>query len=150
MLESTKLPRCIVWSAIVSLFMVSTALAQNPSFKSSLFRVINCQVLNPDGTPMPVVAYKNMKNPDEVILINLKADHALIVNLHEQKAFKVSKPLLGTNAVNVSDYRPEQSGNVGFQGRKVPGKKDVVEIIVYFKNGTCFLCGSQTFASIWE
>ena len=149
MSDSIKLPWFIAACAAFVL-MIPAAFSQSSTSTSSLFRVINCQVLNPDGSAMPVVAYKSMKNPNEVILINLKADHALIVNLSEHKAYKVTKPLLGTNAVTVPDYRPEQSGNVGFQGRKIPGKKDLVEIIVYFKNGSCFLCGSQTFASIWE
>ena len=124
--------------------------AQPNGSSSTMFRAINCRVLDGNDNQLPVVAYRSMKNRDEVILISKTANHALIANFKDQKVFKVTKPLLGTNAVYVPDERPEHSGNLGFLVRKDKDKKEIIEIIVYFKNESCFLCGSTTFASIWE
>ena len=126
------------------------SLCQRKAAKTTLFRAINCQVLNPDGTPIPVFAYRSMKSSDEVILISQNADHALLVDFKNQKAYKMTKPLLGSNAVTVSDERPAVSGNIGFLGRNVQGKKGLTEIIVHFNGESCFLCGPQAFASIWD
>jgi len=82
--------------------------AQQSRSGSTLFRTINCRVLDDNGGKLPVAAYKSMKDKNEVILISQQADHALIVNFKEQKAYKVSKPLLGTNAVNVPNDRPKE------------------------------------------
>lgn len=123
---------------------------QNTTAKTTLFRAINCQVLNPDGTPIPVFAYRSTKSTEEVILIARNADHALLVDFKTQKAYKVTKPLLGSNAVIVSNERPAVSGNIGFLGRNVNGKKGLTEIIVHFQGESCFLCGPQAFASIWD
>jgi hypothetical protein len=97
-----------------------------------------------------VFAYRSTKSPDEVILIARNADHALLVDFKSQKAYKVTKPLLGSNAVIVSNERPAVSGNIGFLGRNVNGKKGLTEIIVHFQGESCFLCGPQAFASIWD
>jgi hypothetical protein len=134
----------------VLVFHCQTQAQQKKPTSTSLFWAINCQVLDVDGKPMPVAAYRNSRCKDEIILISRTADHALLVNLKEQKAFKISKPIWGTNAVTVSDERPITSGNVGFMVRNHPQKKNLTEIIVHFKEGSCFLCGPQTFAAVWE
>ena len=143
----------ILFLSMVSLWLIGFSTQSNGQSKTpgtTLFRAINCQVLSPDGTPIPVFAYRSMKNSDEVILIASNADHALLVNFKNQKAYKVTKPLLGSNAVSVSDERPAVSGNIGFLGRTVQGKKGLMEIIVHFQGESCFLCGPQAFASIWD
>lgn len=128
----------------------SEAYGQNDKSSSTLFRTINCQVMSPEGERLPVFAYRNMRNSNEVILIAKNADHALIVNFRSKKAYKVAKPLLGTNAVNVSNERPAVSGSIGFAVRDLPGKKGLTEIIVHFNGESCFLCGGQQFAAIWD
>jgi hypothetical protein len=118
--------------------------------KTTQFISINCLVRDVNGHQMPVAAYRNIRNHQEVILISRQADHALIVNFGRQKAYKVRKPLLGTTSVNVADERPANTGNVGFMVRRDGKRKEATEIIVYFKDETCFLCGPQTFATIWD
>ena len=117
---------------------------------STLFKAINCRVLDKDSKPMEVIAFRNMRLKDEVILISKTANHALIVDMKTKKAYKVPKPILGENAVNVSNERPDQSGNVGFHVRTDKNKVQLTEIIVYFQDDSCFLCGSTMFAAIWD
>ena len=135
---------------LMLLVLPGSLLAQTDAPGSTLFRAIYCQVMSPDGTRLQVYAYRNMRVFDEVILIAKNADHALIVNMKSKKAYKVPKPLLGANAVNVSNERPAVSGNIGFMSRNVPGKKSLTEIIVHFEGESCFLCGAQQFAAIWD
>jgi hypothetical protein len=99
---------------------------------------------------MKVIAFRNMKDPDEVIIISVNANHALIVNARTKKAYKVPKPILGENAVNVSNERPAQYGNAGFHMRTDKNKVQITEIIVYFKDDSCFLCGPTMFAAVWD
>jgi hypothetical protein len=142
-----------VLSCFVSLLLVTfstNAAGQKNTSGTTLFRAINCQVLSPDGASISVFAYRSMKNKDEVILISRNADHSLLVNFKTSKAYKMAKPLLGSNAVTVSDVRPASSGNIGFMARNVQGKKGLTEIIVHFQGESCFLCGPQAFASIWD
>jgi len=80
-----------------------------------------------------------MKNKNEILLIAATADHALLIDLRSQKAFKVPKPFPGTNAVAVSNVRPDVHGNVGFMVRNTIDKKEITEVIVHFKNESCFL-----------
>ncbi len=140
----------LVYVSLALPLFQTDAFGQNANPGSTLFRAINCQVMSPDGSRIPVFAYRNMSNAEEVILIAKSADHALLVNLKSKKAYKVSKPLLGSNAVNVSNDRPAVSGNIGFMSRNVPGKKGLTEIIVHFQDESCFLCGPQQFAAIWD
>lgn len=118
--------------------------------QTTQFLSINCMVRDVNGQQIPVAAYRNVKNHSEIILLSRNADHALIVDLSKQKAYKVQKPLLGTTSVAVSDERPSVTGNVGFMVRNHGKHREETEIIVYFKDETCFLCGPQTFATIWE
>ena len=123
---------------------------RNSAKGSTLFRAINCEVLDKSNKPMPVIAFRSMRIRDEVILISKTANHALIVDLKTKKAYKVPKPILGENAVNVSNERPEQSGNVGFQVRSDKKRAQLTEIIVNFQDGGCFLCEPTMFAAIWD
>jgi hypothetical protein len=134
---------CVVFFALA--FPAHAQKAQNSQFLS-----VNCMVRDVNGQDIPVAAYRNVKNHDEIILISRSADHALIVDLKNQKAYKVQKPLLGTTSVIVSNVRPSVSGNVGFMVRRNGRHKEETEIIVYFHGESCFLCGPQTFATIWE
>jgi hypothetical protein len=124
--------------------------AKIPGKGSTLFRAINCEVVNKEGKPMTVTAYRNMEIRDEVILISKTANHALIVNMRTKKAYKVPKPILGENAVNVSNQRPDHSGNVGFNVRSDKNRVRLTEIIVYFQDDSCFLCEPTVFAAIWD
>jgi hypothetical protein len=117
---------------------------------STLFRAINCEVLDKNNKQMPVIAFRSMRTKDEVILISKAANHALIVDMKSKKAYKVPKPILGENAVNVSNDRPAQSGNVGFHVKSDKGRAQLTEIIVYFPEGDCFLCEPTVFAEIWD
>ena len=147
------LSKFAISSCMVSLLLLvfaTDASGQSKSSGTTLFRAINCQVLSPDGSSISVFAYRSMKNKDEVILIARNADHSLLVNFKTSKAYKMAKPLLGSNAVTVSDVRPASSGNIGFMARNVQGKKGLTEIIVHFQGESCFLCGPQAFASIWD
>ncbi|MDH7514302.1 MAG: hypothetical protein QHI48_00300 [Bacteroidota bacterium] len=141
-----------MWSVIILLGFITIQFshAQQGKRTATLFRSIHCQVMSPEGLRLPVFAYRNMKNADEVILISKMADHALLVNFRTHKAYKVPKPLLGVNTVTVSDERPAVSGHIGFAVHNVPGKKGLVEIIVHFEGENCFLCGAQQFAAIWD
>lgn len=140
----------IIILTMLSLSLYSSAEAQSKKQSTSLFRAINCQVSNTDGAHLQVSAYRNMKNANEIILISKNADHALLIDLKKQVAYKVAKPFPGTNAVAVSDDRPNAHGNLGFMTKNGKDKKDITEIIVHFQNDSCFLCGPQSFASVWD
>ena len=151
--------KCYNYKQLVFFFFLSAAVLPSGLFGmghsgkgggSTLFRAINCRVLDKDNKPMSVVAFRNMRMKEEVILISPTANHALIVNLKEQKAYKVSKPILGENAVNVPDFRPEQNGNVSFHVLTEKNNVTLTEIVVDFGDDGCFLCLPMVFAAIWD